>query len=160
MGNHYRPRINSRWEALAAAEKGLARLRSSYLEPAEAGRAKDRPALVAEFRKRFRKGMNDDLGTPAALAVLHELLASGLPAPAKRLLADEFDAVLGLGLSKFRPKAAVMPAKIKELAQKREKFRNNKQFVQADRLREEADRLGYIIEDTPEGPRVRRKSID
>ena len=158
LGTHYRSRINFRWEALAAAEKGLARLRSSYLKPTEAGRVKDRPALVAEFRERFRKGMRGDLGTPEALAALHALLASDLPAPVKRSLADEFDAVLGLELSKFRPKVAVMPAKIKELAEKREQFRNNKQFVQADTLRREIEKLGYVIDDTPKGPRIRRRN--
>ena len=48
-----------------------------------------------------------------------------------------------------------IPAKIKRIALEREQCRGSKQFIQADSLRKEVDKLGYVIEDTSNGPVAR-----
>ena len=81
-----------------------------------------------------------------------------MPGREKRRLLIDFDKVLGLGLKDIRPKkTAIIPQKIKDFVQKRELLRNNKQFIQADALRKQIEKLGYLIEDTAFGPNVRRK---
>ena len=72
----------------------------------------------------------------------------------KKQLITEFDKVLSLGLSSIKP--FKIPLKIKELAGQREILRNNKQFIPADTLRKKIERLGYIVEDTEKGPKVRK----
>ena len=61
------------------------------------------------------------------------------------------DKVLGLKLE-----TAKIPPNILALAKKRELFRGNKQFTQADALRKEIEALGFNIEDTPTGPLILR----
>ncbi len=50
-----------------------------------------------------------------------------------------------------------VPKQITELAEKREKARKEKDFKLADKIREEITKKGYIIEDTKEGPRLKKK---
>ncbi len=59
-----------------------------------------------------------------------------------------------LSLLGLVPKAAKIPSKITEMAEKREQSRANKQFEQSDLLRKEINSLGYELEDTPLGPFV------
>jgi cysteinyl-tRNA synthetase len=65
----------------------------------------------------------------------------------------DFDQVLGLGLKNIKPEK--IPAAIKKLADKREKFRKNKQWSDADRIRDELAEKGWIVEDTQAGPIVK-----
>ena len=46
---------------------------------------------------------------------------------------------------------------VKSLLTKREKVRNNKDWIQSDYLREEILKLGWIVEDTEEGQKIRKK---
>ena len=69
----------------------------------------------------------------------------------------DIDRVLGLNLKE----TAVMdkiPQEIKLLARQREEFRKNKDFTNADKIRDELSKNGYIIEDTPAGPKVKKEN--
>ena len=48
------------------------------------------------------------------------------------------------------------PADVKELVEKRVAAKKAKDFAEADRLRDEVLKMGYIIEDTPKGPKVKK----
>ncbi|MFH1246316.1 MAG: hypothetical protein V1489_00885, partial [Candidatus Liptonbacteria bacterium] len=52
------------------------------------------------------------------------------------------------------PKRTSIPKDVLELAARREEYRRNKQFMQADALRMEVNKLGYTLDDTPNGPVV------
>jgi cysteinyl-tRNA synthetase len=120
---------------------------------------KSESRLLNQYRRQFLGFISDDLNTPKALALLWQLSADQKLSPAaKKSLLLEFDAVLGLGLRGVRNLIKTPPA-VKRLVKEREKVRNNKQFVQADGLRKRIEALGYIIEDTPEGPFVWPKKI-
>jgi len=64
----------------------------------------------------------------------------------------EFDKVLGLGVGKI--KTVKIPLKIKQMAEKRDKLRSNKQFIPADLLRKQIEKLGYNIKDTLNGSEI------
>jgi cysteinyl-tRNA synthetase len=49
-----------------------------------------------------------------------------------------------------------LPEKVKELAAQREEARSKKDWKKADEIREEIKALGFVLEDTPEGPRFRK----
>jgi cysteinyl-tRNA synthetase len=55
------------------------------------------------------------------------------------------------------PQKTEIPEDIKKLAAKREKSRLAKEWNEADRLRAEIEKLGYKIEDTPQGPKILKK---
>jgi cysteinyl-tRNA synthetase len=65
-----------------------------------------------------------------------------------------FDRVFGLNLEKIKkPK---IPQKIKELAKIREEYRKKGDFKKADEIRKQIKEMGYWIEDTKEGPKIKK----
>ena len=46
---------------------------------------------------------------------------------------------------------------IEELLEARERARKQKNFKEADNIRDRIDACGWVIEDTPQGPRLKRK---
>jgi cysteinyl-tRNA synthetase len=50
-----------------------------------------------------------------------------------------------------------LPADVKELAEERGKARREKNFKESDRLRDEIEKQGYMVEDTKDGQRVSKK---
>ena len=107
------------------------------------------------MRKEFIEAVNDDLNTPKALAVLWQVLKSNIPSTDKYDLALYFDEVLGLELSELTKTKIKIPMKAKELVTKREKLRAGGEFGEADKARNEIRKLGFDVEDTSKGPRLK-----
>ena len=147
---HYRTQIDFSEEAVAAAAQGYQNLvdRASALgTEARVG--------CAEFEQRFRGAINDDLNTPQAIAIMGELLKSDYPAHAKRQSLMVFDEILGLSLLADRADEPI-PTDVQKLLEQREAARANKDFEAADHLRKEITAAGYTIDDTPNGPQLKR----
>ncbi|MBU2539815.1 cysteine--tRNA ligase [Patescibacteria group bacterium] len=102
----------------------------------------------------FKNAINDDLDMPKAIAILWNLIRDK-NAVGKLGTIKEMDKVLGLDLLKKEKKE--IPAAIKKLAIEREKARKNKDWQKADELRKQIEKSGYLIEDTENGPKLRRK---
>jgi cysteinyl-tRNA synthetase len=67
---------------------------------------------------------------------------------------EKMDSIFGLDLLK---KAEVLvPAEIKKLVQEREEARKKKNFKLADEIREKIKKQGWQIDDTAQGPRLRK----
>ena len=119
--------------------------------------------------------MNDDLNTSGALAVLFEL-ARPLRALANRIERDDLEALHKketrdayfrwelliklagvLGLQRERPKSylsnkcIIDEAKIKTAIQDRNTAKSNKDFAQADKIRDELKAMGIQLIDKPNG---------
>ena len=69
----------------------------------------------------------------------------------------KFDGIFGLDLAKI--KSACPPSHIKKLAQEREIFRKNQNWAKADELRGQIAKDGWLVEDTPQGPKLIEKNI-
>jgi cysteinyl-tRNA synthetase len=165
LGSHYRAKMNFTWEALLAAGNALNNLRRGILRLAaeEALARSEKPGaeekrIISQYDKNFRAALDDDLGTPAALAVAWEALADEHLSPKSRLnLILGFDRVFGLKLKETLAKSGKVPAAVSQLVAKREEARVHKQFIQADSLRKKIEQLGYTVEDTSRGPLVTKK---
>jgi cysteinyl-tRNA synthetase len=149
LNAHYRAKLNFTWEGLDGAAKALERLRAAAFAWGAPGE------INAEFNERFAEPVNDDLNMPRAMAVVWELVKSDLPAPVKKATLLEFDRVLGLRLAEWQPEEAAVPAEILALVEQRQQARQEKRWQDADALRAQIDAAGYLLEDTPQGPRVR-----
>ncbi len=120
----------------------------------------------------FIDAMNDDLGTPAAVAAIHDVVREGNKllgagsSPALRGTAASARAMLDvLGLDPADPhwgEAAsdrserldqAVDALVSTLLEQRAEARANKDFVSADAIRDQISAAGIEIEDTPAGPR-------
>ncbi len=160
---HYRAFQNFTWEALTAAQNGLNELRSQASSVKR--QASERTALSEEklektdvYRAKFKVALEDDLNMPQALAVVWEVMKSNIPSQDKLDLILDFDQVLGLDLQNVSGrqsvKASSVPEEVKTLLKKREELRQGKKFAEADEVRKEIEEKGYLVEDTPSGPRL------
>jgi cysteinyl-tRNA synthetase len=160
---HYRESFNFTLEGLQAAHKALARLDECLAKLRETGvgtsAAPDGDAWLSEFTA----ALDEDLNVSAAWSVVFEhvrelnrLLAENkLPrsrAAAALAAWRGIDSVFGIG-----DKAdAVAPAEILALLGQREAARQARDFRRADTIRGELKTQGWVIEDTPKGPRLKR----
>lgn len=145
---HYRDKLNFTWESLSAAQNALNNLR-------EIIREWDEPAVgCAEFDKQFKEAVNNDLNTPQALAVMWELIKSDYPTSAKAKSLLGMDQVLGLKLDEYVGKKLEIPDNVQKLVNQREQARKEGDFKKSDGLRHEIKKLGYEVQDTPNGPKV------
>ncbi|EKD91059.1 MAG: hypothetical protein ACD_30C00049G0027 [uncultured bacterium] len=147
---HYRDKLNFTWESLQAAQNALNNLR-------EIVRGWDEPKIgCAEFEQRFMQAINNDLNTPTALAVMWEMIKSDYPASAKAASILKMDKVLGLKFDGYVGKQIEIPDNVKKLVDQRENVRESGDFELSDKLRKEIKGLGYELEDTSKGPRIKK----
>jgi cysteinyl-tRNA synthetase len=163
---HYRSTIEFTDAALEEAGAAYRRIESFVRRAAErVGEDAGKRELPVEFRE----AMDDDLGTPAAVAVIHEAVRHGNTA-----LADGDDTgaaeALGavramldvLGLDPLDPQWAaggdeklgqVTDGLVALALEQRQAARARKDFAAADAIRDQLTALGVSVEDTPRGPR-------
>ncbi|MCW2827645.1 MAG: cysteinyl-tRNA synthetase, partial [Marmoricola sp.] len=158
---HYRSHVEFSFEALEEAASGFQRI-EGFLERVGPGAAGTLPdAFVA--------AMDDDLGTPAAVGVIHDVVRVGNKALAEgdhdtaARHAGEVRAMLGvLGLDPAddhwatggtNDLTAVVDALVQGLLEQRAEARAHKDFATADQIRDRIKAAGVTIEDTPSGPK-------
>jgi cysteinyl-tRNA synthetase len=124
--------------------------------------------LLAGTKKKFANAMNDDFNTPLALTHLYALTRQTNTIVSKQRISQELaeevlhtfrelGGILGI-LEKEVKKEEKLPKEVGKLVQKREEARKKKDWRTADRLRKEIKKLGYLLEDAPEGVRWRKIS--
>jgi cysteinyl-tRNA synthetase len=150
LGAHYRSEQNFTWEALEAASNALEKL-SLFVDSLSDTTLPGDPNQ--EFRLTFEKAINDDLNTPQALAVAWSVVRSSLPDAEKLATLLLFDRVLGLKLGSRE--LDVIPEQIEKLAVERQEARIREEWDLADRIRKHIEELGYTVDDTENGPRIR-----
>jgi cysteinyl-tRNA synthetase len=120
---------------------------------------------LAEVPDTFGRALDDDLGTPAALSVLHETvragntaLAEGAKETAREALAQVLAMTRVLGLdprdwSTTSDLTPVLDALVQVALAQRTAARERKDYAAADTVRDQLTAAGVVIEDTPDGPR-------
>ncbi|WP_347059264.1 cysteine--tRNA ligase [Blastococcus sp. HT6-30] len=165
---HYRSTIEFTDSALEEAGSAYRRIESFVKRAVErVGADAGAPVLCADFSN----ALDDDLGTPAAVAAIHETVREGNTALADgddRAVAGTLGSVramLGvLGLDPLDPQWAAAGADDEKLTraadglvalalEQRQAARARKDFAAADAIRDQLAALGVTVEDTPSGPR-------
>lgn len=152
LGAHYKKPMNFTWDGLTSSQTALNKLKNLIVSCNDDKNrtilSEEKQAKIVNFQNKFRESINDDLNTPKALAVFWEMMKSNIPSQDKYDLAMSFDEVLGLGLGKtLKIKTEKIPNNIKVLISKREKLRQEKNFTEADKIRDQIASLGYNLTD-------------
>ena len=147
---HYRKPMEYSQEAVEAARNGLAHLRNQ-VRTAQAG--SQATGVDDEFDAKFRAAVNDDLNMPRAMAVVQELLKSGLTPGIKLATVYHWDRVLGLQLENVA-RDEQLPRQVLDKVEARRQARRERNWELSDRLRDEIQAMGYVVQDTKEGMKV------
>ncbi len=163
ISSHYRQQLNLTFEALQNCQNTLGKLQL-FLENTKSNATGGEPSVEIQEKKElalneFQKAMDDDLNTPAALAVLHGFinevnkmkLSTGDCAEVVAAL-QQFDRVFGF--FDWREKGADVKLKreVEALLKKRGELRKQKKFKEADVIRRKLGEKGIIVEDSSTGP--------
>ncbi|MDD5133422.1 MAG: cysteine--tRNA ligase [Candidatus Nanoarchaeia archaeon] len=158
LSTHYRIPFNFTFEGLDSARNSLKRLnefvnRLNFVKSDKD--SKKVSDLIKNVKKEFEESLDDDLNIANALASIfgfiseiNKLKISKKEAKEILKTLNEFDQVLGLNLIS---KKESIPKEIKELMDKREKYRKEKDWKKADEIRDKLKEKGFVLEDTKEG---------
>ena len=174
LAAHYRSPLNFSQELIEQSKSALERLynaQANYEFLLEKNGTVERELNDAEqkfvdgipaIRERFIACMDDDMNTAGALGAIFDLVkegniiaVSGAATAAVKAALDglnELTGVLGLLYHKKNEAAADVEA----LVQQRQEARKAKNWKEADRIRDLITSMGYILEDTPQGAKVRK----
>ncbi len=159
MGAHYRSKLNFTWQAMETAKTTIANL-YEFMGRLDRENSTGLDDAVQRATVAFGEALDDDLNTPMALAAVFGLVKEvNIHGKGGREVFDamvSFDRVLGLRLAERAKSVSVeVPEEIEKLLSEREQARKSRDFAAADRLRDDIIAAGYVIEDTPQGPRVK-----
>jgi len=118
---------------------------------------------LVETRGKFLEAMNNDFNTPEAFAAIFEMIRNINPLLAENKMSKkQAEEVLSFlkeinGITGIIPsEQQKIPVEVRELVEKREKLRQEKNYKESDKIRAQLHELGYGIEDTVYGPLVLR----
>ncbi len=157
LNSHYRKPLEFSFEALDNAAQAYKKLKKRCQEAVkDADKYTENDDDFAEFNQAFTDALGNDLNTSMALTVLYDVLKSEIDPATKKELLIHFDYVLGLDLLKEDPEEekAVdedLEAYIKEQIALRAAAKKEKNFAEADRIRNELLEKGIVLKDTREG---------
>lgn len=172
ISSHYRSPINYSTDIIEQCKASLARLytcRDSLdfaLENAAEGEAdSDILAMFDKRRQQFIEAMSDDLNTADAIAALFELVrdinSNVIAANANKgtveaaiKVFDELADVLGLVYNREKED---LDSEIEALIEQRTQARKDRNWAEADRIRDELKAKGIVLEDTAQGVKWHRE---
>jgi len=155
--------------ALEKIEEFLIRLK--YQKSKGGGKRQDLKTinkLLTKAKNDFYKNLNDDFNTPKAFAVIFKLIKETNKFFGRGRLNEKsadrmyqffqeinkvFDIIDFRKLGK-----AELPREVKKILLDREKCRKNSQWQKADQLRKEIEKYGFLVEDTRDGPVLKKIS--
>jgi cysteinyl-tRNA synthetase len=161
LSAHYRETFNFTLEGLDAGRNAVSRLDECLGKLQElAGNVS--AAADSKVVDAFTAALDEDLNVSAAWGVVFEwvrelnrLLAAQQLSPTQAAAAlsawERMDSVFGLG----RKGEVEAPVEVLALLEQRQAARKAKDFKRADSVRDELKAKGWLIEDTPKGPRLR-----
>ena len=174
ISSHYRSPINYSVDIIEQCKAALQRLYNcrdsldfelSSAEETAPDNLDEIKAQLSKRREQFVEAMDDDLNTADGIAALFELVkdinVNVLGSGSKELISfaaglfDELSGVLGLVYN--RNAEADLDSEIEKLIELRTKARQEKNWAESDRIRDELKAQGIILEDTPQGVKWHRE---
>ena len=167
LTTHYRTQLNFTLKGLQAARQSLRRIQDVIERIQDRNDKTDHSILplVQNVEYQFKEALSDDLNIAKAMATLFDFIReintlcdqkqmSETSANEALSLFKNLDKVLG-----FIPfeKTKDVPEEVMRYMQEREEARKSKDWVKADHFRDLIEEKGFLVEDTPQGPKLKEK---
>ncbi len=159
LQSHYRRNLVFSWEnldnAVIAYEKMISKIAALQASgEIDAG-------VYAQLKERFVSALNGDLNTSLAVTAVYDVLKAKTNDTTKIALIRDFDQVLCLNLLEAAKKlqekhTGSSDPEIDALVAARTAAKKEKNFAEADRIRDELKKMGIEIIDTPQGSKWRK----
>ena len=162
---HYQSQLMFSWEGLEAASNGYKNIvrRIAEMMTSATPDAIDDNAFT-KWHDKMLGVMSDNLKTAETLVLVQELIKDENTSNATKLKLFEFiDRLLGLDLINHardlvKLSAATAPAEIQAMADARTAAKAARDWARADEIRAQIDAAGWVITDTPNGPKLTKKA--
>lgn len=171
LSAHYRNPINFSRKLLEQAKSGLERiytcidnleyLNKNATKTEISHEEKEIAKSLDELKDKFIKAMDDDLNTADAIAAIFDIVKesnTNIKADSSKeiikkasSLLKELGEVLGIGLKETEKN---IDGEIQELIERRQKARKEKNWKEADEIRDKLKEMGITLQDTPQGVKV------
>lgn len=163
LQSHYRRNLLFSWENLDNAAQAYDKLIAKIAAVEPEGEIDE--AALAKLKEKFLRTLDADLNTSLAITAVYDVLKEKTSGATKLAALEDFDKVLSLNLleaaaalrkKQAEEEAANSDPEIDALVAARTQAKKEKNFAEADRIRDELKALGIEIIDTPQGAKWRK----
>ena len=146
--SHYRKQLTFSFESLSGAENAYKKLKSRIASLKNDGNIDE--DVLKTYVTKFSKCLEDDMNTANAITLLYDLLKADTNDTTKIKVIEKMDTVLSLDLLK-KDEKNIDEEYIKEMIEKRNDAKKNKDYALADSIRDELAGMGITLKDTRDG---------
>ncbi len=172
LSAHYRSPVNFSRDMMTQAHASLQRIvtardnayfllehaKDTAMTPEE----EKQLAAMEECPVRFDQAMDDDLNTADAIGAIFDqvkLMNTGLNQDSSKAFIEKALKILEtmtgvLGIAQKEEEQ--IPPEVTRMAEERAQARKDRNWAESDRLRDAVRALGYVIEDTPQGQKIKK----
>ena len=157
LNTHYKTPLAFTMDAMTSAKNTFEILKTKVIEFRKSDKEIINTGLIDKYRAEFLEAINDDLNTPKALAILWSVVKDKeFNEREKYLMLLNFDLVFGLGLKDIQHEDIIVPEEVMSVVRERERARRTKDFKKSDQLRDVIKMMGFHVNDTEDGPKLKR----
>ena len=151
LGSDYRKELVFSYDAMDSSTNTYKKLLNKISNLSDVGALEEDNIKI--YQDKFRDAINNDLNTASMLTVLYDVLKSDLNDRSKRYLISDFDKVLSLSLINDKKEEVKIDNEefILNKIEERNTAKKEKNYLLADKIREELSDMGIILVDTREG---------
>lgn len=157
FSSNYTKKLNFTWEGAKAAQTSLERLRDG-LQKHKNGTEIIEKEVLSNYEEKFLQEINDNLNVTSAMSVVWDIIRNEKKSKDFYQLICKFDEVLGLNLANASKEKLELdlPKEVEKLVKQRKLAREQKNWAESDRLRDEIQKLGYCIKDSKTGMELQK----
>ena len=157
FSSNYTKKLNFTWEGAKAAQTSLERLRDG-LQKHKNGTEIIKKEVLSNYEEKFLQEINDNLNVTSAMSVVWDIIRNEKKSKDFYQLICKFDEVLGLHLANASKEKLELdlPKEVEKLVKQRKLAREQKNWAESDRLRDEIQKLGYCIKDSKTGMELQK----
>lgn len=169
LNNSYRSPIDYAETRMGEAQSAFSRIQTALARAGQQLQNEDEGPIDETLLAAFSSAMMNDFNTPMAIATLHdavsrlnEMMAEGLgerkaEASSVYRAALKFADILGLPIEAAQGGEGWVDDLMAKVIEWRQEMRATKQFALADKVRDDLQAVGVVLEDSVDGTTWRRK---